>query len=210
MEYQRRKNFWFKRLDNIIVVFSFERPSNLVYFQFSIMPLFMPNPGYIYYTYGSRFNNIFPDVPILCGNSTETEEKNWSDRIIYHLKEDIVPFCCTISTADGMNCFFKLLYNLPAADGKMCNYMCCSNDNLILLQMYYSIFQKKYAESIALSENYISYLSSSNYYTTAIAQRKAADIQAIYNLLLKKKNNELSTLCEKWVAENLRFFHIPI
>ena len=205
--YKKRKTVLYRKCNDIIIVYAFERPSDLLYVQFCVIPLYAPNPGYVYYTYGGRFNNIFDDVPVLPGNASEAEKAEWSDIVIGHINNSIEPFCNAISSADGMNAFLKKTSCLSGTDWKMSKYINATPDNLILLTMYCSIFQREFPEALIAAKEYISDINNNGIYTAALASKKVKDVKEIISMLEGEQYDSLNELCSKWIRDNLELFH---
>lgn len=197
---KKGKNIFSLLKNDIIVIIGFEKPTNLLYIQFAIIPLFLPCPGYIYYSYGNRLNNAFLDVGILEKGSNQDTVQMFCKTIIHHIDNDLLPFAKSISYAEMLCAYMekrKRLFSFSSAT------IVCPPEKAERLVLYGYLYLKLYDKARKATNNYVRLIKTSKTYTEELKTKKLSECEEILELLSLKRNNEIAELIDKNIKDNL-------
>ena len=136
--FTKKRGTYFKFSNNIAFCISFQKPSDLVYVPFCLVPLYRPSTN-LYLTYGDRIGNRYPDrLPQLTGEANEESIITWCKLLQTILIDEIFPFFEEVATPE------KLLNYIERDPGKALKYLFCGPYHFAVLYMYTSLYLHKY------------------------------------------------------------------
>ena len=192
------------QIDDITVVISFERPTNQLYIQFALIPLFMPCDGYIFYDYGNRFHTMFSDCPALNRDATDQEVRSLCMSVIIHVEDELLPLAHKLSTASNL-CTFSESATRPFGRRYM-RFIHCPPEKLRYLFMYSSIYAGDYAKAHKAAKEYIRSVEKCSYLMEKLRNEKRSEGEEIIGLLETKQYSELRNRLNKNIETNLEMF----
>ena len=200
-----RRTFYL-RIDDILTVISFERPSGLLYLQFALIPLYLPCGGEVYYDYGSRFHNMFSDCPVLDRKASDQEIRLLCMSAIIHVKDDLLPFARSLSTAE------KLISFSESAAGSIkrrhTRYIRCTPEKIKYLFMYSSIYAEDYVKARKAAKDYVQSIDTCSYLTEKLRDERKSEGESIVVLLETGQYSELKERLNRTVSANLMMFDL--
>ncbi|MBR1811761.1 MAG: hypothetical protein IJ766_09015 [Clostridia bacterium] len=202
--FAKQKNKFFIKTDDMIFLIAFEKPSELLYLQFALIPLFVPCPGHIYYTYGNRLNNIFSDFPVFHVMSTESQLKAECDVAIQRIRENILPFTERISSAEKL--CDVLFDRLKRKDKIFSKYIFCDPVNLLRLQLYVCLYTENYGKCRLFASQYVEAIKGNQTYSRQLTEKKIAEIEQVTTDINEKKYDEINSMLRNNIRENLELF----
>ena len=206
--YKKHNNLYIRKVNDIISIYSFEKPNSALYIHYAIIPLFIPNPGFVYLTFGSRFNEMFSDVSINC-NLVGQEEIIWTKRVINHIYQDTEPFTNEVATLDGMERWMHRHNEFHIGD-RFCidRYFRCTSDEYISLELYYCIYKKNYSRAKKYAKKYISSIKAMKHYTEELKSTLTKDAENIIDLIEEEQYEKLDELCQNRISTNMTFYSL--
>ena len=136
--FSKKRGTYFKFSSNIAFCISFEKPSDLVYVSFCLLPLYIPT-AFLYLTYGDRIGNRYPDrLPQLTGEANEESIITWCKLLQAILLDEIFHFFKEIDTPE------KLLNYIEQDPRKAMKSLFCGPYFFSELYMYTSLYLHKY------------------------------------------------------------------
>lgn len=163
--------------DDIIGLIAFERPSDILYVQFAIVPLFLPCPGFIYYSYGNRLNAMYRDLPVILKSSSEEQIKAFCNLAAVYIKDDILPFLCEHSTAAALQKLARSWVGFLRHKNK--KYLFCNSEDSMRLLLYSSLCMRDYTNAQIIAKRYVSYVTGIKFYTKSLKEQKIYEVNQI-------------------------------
>lgn|GEM_PF-5482713 len=199
-----RQKFYLK-MNDIIVHICVECPSGLVYVWFAIIPLFLPCPGYIYLSYGNRFNHMFPDCHIIVKEAEDDVKQRYCGSLVFHYENDLLPIVQNLSTAKELFDYSsKVLKPFRRSYGR---YIRCTREDIKYLCMYSSLYAKEYLAAQKAAREYYQFVDKKvDYLIDELKEKLKAEAKTILDLLEKKQYDEIERMLEKNIQENLALF----
>jgi hypothetical protein len=203
---EKGKRLIYVQKNDVVAVLGFERPNEHLTLQFAMMPLFLPCPGFIYYSYGQKLNRLYPDLPWLHKNSSMTEIDEFCEQALLHIKDDIIPLIAGLSTAKAL-CEFaerRVRWHLPSKNNM---FLQCTPEHIRRLYMYSSLYIKDYQRALKAAHKYVAYLEHENL-SQEWGGRRIANTYSVFEMLREKKYMEIEELISVNVTENKRLFEL--
>lgn len=88
---RKGKRSFYLRKNDIIALFTFERPTGVLYLQFAVIPLFLPCPGHITFSFGRRLDSLFHDLPTITKEATKEQMQEYCALALEHIDHDVLP-----------------------------------------------------------------------------------------------------------------------
>ena len=190
--------------DDIVGLIAFERPSDILYVQFAVVPLFLPCPGFIYYSYGNRLSAMYRDLPTVLKSSSGEQIQAFCNLAIAYIKEDILPFMCEYSTAGALQKLAKKSTGFWGRRGK--KYLFCNQEDSMRLYLYSSLCVKDYTNALKIADKYVSFVHGIKYYTEALKEKKASEVKPILDALKEGNFDFLEQTLKTNREKNLALF----
>ena len=179
----------------------------MVYIQFAMMPLFLPSPGVIHFTYGNRLNNVFREVGVIASSAPSSEVDEWCNYAINHITMTVFPQIDLLSTADGICQYVEDSCNSVFQSTKKGDELIfCGTDQWLELYMYCKLYLKEYDQFMRAANQYVSAINSHNSYTHAIKSKKVQEVNDLIALVSKCEFNTLERQIYKWKSDNINLF----
>ena len=186
--------------DDIIGMIVLERPSDALYVQYAVMPLFLPCPGFIHYPYGNRLGNMYRVLPTVYKDSPDELIQTFCDLALNYIKIEILPFLYKHSTAASLNALVRSRFN------KNWKYFFCTPERRIQLLFYSSLCCKDYKDAFKYAKKYISSLQCAKYIMKAVKEERILPVRKIIEALEKGDYDTVDQILKTNREENLALF----
>lgn len=192
---RKGKRFFYLQIRDIIGLIAFERPTGLLYLQFAVIPLFFPCPGSIHYTFGSRLNTVYPDLPVLEKSADAEEINEFCSKASAYIRDDLMPLMERLSTAAALRDF--------SGNGhRDTKYIFCNPEQLRLLHLYSCLGVREYDSALDAAREYIGALADMNY-AEGLKAKKRKECEALISALTEKQYSVIEAALKKNAAENM-------
>ena len=208
--------FGFKRLTNklfyyrykdIMITICIECPTGLTYVWFSIIPLYMPCPGFIHFAYGNRFNTMYPDCHIIPKDAENHVIHEYCTSLLLHLKEELLPRAKRLATAKEL--YERSMRASKPFRGSDERYLMCDPERMRRLCLYSGLCAGMYQEAEKVAEKYIRHVRGScKYLSVESRNRRIEETEAILYLLKNKRYAEIEDMIRRNTEENLSLFNL--
>ena len=136
--YLYERGSFYKIRNHIAYCIYFSRPSDLVYVQLYILPLYMQTEEH-HITYGNRICSMYQkQLPTIHGNSNEEDIVTWCNILQDILCKDVFAFFDQIGSPE------KLLECLDSKPERIRRYLFCGDYRLKLISVYTCLYLQKY------------------------------------------------------------------
>ena len=186
--------------DDIIGIIALERPSDILYVQYAVMPLFLPCPGFIHYSYGSRMEYMYRELPIVHKDSSDELVNVFCYLVISHIKNEILPFLYKHSTAASLNALVRGWLNRNR------KYLFCTPEHRMSLRLYSGLCSKEYKDAIKIANKYISSVLGEKYIMEAVKEQNIAPVRKIIAALEEGDYDTVEQMLRTNREENLALF----
>ena len=194
-----KKNVFYRELNDVIVSFSINSPSNSVYLQFDIHPLYIPSDKVFYYRFGCRLNDMFSDLLYLHKDDEEQYVKTWCKCAKDHILNDLLPFGESISTAEGFRDYLRL--HRKQRDYNIIN---CSSVELNRFIVYLQAYLHHRFKAALISSKFFRCLFKSHYPPKG-KKEKCKEMISFIIAELFLSNRRVSLMFEKMKTDNRNF-----
>lgn len=200
---KKGRKLLFLRFQDIIGLFGFERPSGMLYLQFAVIPLYMPCPGFIYYSYGRRLTDLYADLPTLTRSSTEEEIQSFCFRAMLHITQDVLPFMENHSTAAALYAYAERRRRLFT---RVEPFIFCDPAHTLELALFSCLAAKDYDRARPAAKRYISHIRSCRYWTEDLKRSKLDAVAPLLSALDAEETDKIDAILEQNRAMNLALF----
>lgn len=195
------------RINDVIVLICFERPGAVLYSWFSLIPVFLPWPGYYYLSYGNRFNNLFSDVDTPTLNAGQESIEKFCKALLQHLDEDILPLLKGLSCAEDLCLFFETIANSHTQDGRS-RCFCAAPHSMKRLILYGYLYEKKYNKALNTAKDLHDYVDSEKYHP-AMKARIIKECEQIIEWITQEEYGQIEEIIAQNVKDNLGLLEKP-
>ena len=194
------RNFLF-RVDDALLLITFERPSSALYAWFSLLPIFYPWPGYFHFSFGKRFYTIFPDVDCPTKDANKEETEAFFRSLLKHVDGDILPVLKSFSKAEVM-CPFYVKTSEPnqLRQDPRYQYFGSRPENHLRIAIYGYLYLKQYDHALAAAEQLrqVSFAQFEQFQAKTLAE-----CDQIIAMIHEEKHKEIENMIEKNLSDNL-------
>ena len=201
---QKGKKTFYLRENDIIALFSFERPTGVLYLQFAILPLFLPCPGHITYSFGRRLESLFFDLPTITKSASEEQVRAYCVLAMEHIEHDVLPVIHQFSTAASLHAFAKK--RSRPFGGKSSKALFCTPQNALELFVYSSLYLKDYRNAEKAARRFDSFIRRYKYYTPELKEQILRRNDQILSLLDRLDYDAVEAIICCNIKENLSLF----
>ena len=195
---RKGKRFFYLQIQDIIGLIAFEKPTGLLYLQFAMIPLFFPCPGSIHYTFGSRLNTVYPDLPVLEKNADAEEINEFCGKVSTYIRDDLMPLMERLSTVAALRDF--------SGNGhRDTKYIFCNPEQLRQLHLYSCLSLRDYDSALDVAREYSGALAAMDY-AEGLKVKKRNACEALISALTEKQYSVIEAALRKNAAENLALF----
>ena len=192
----------YRRINDILVLVCFERPTGILHINFAILPMFLPCPGYIHFNYGNRFNTMFSDCPSLLKDAPEEEIRSLCTHVYYHMQDDLLPRAESLSTAEALLNYSKAAAK-PFGRNMYFRFIRATPDHIKELYMYSSLYTGEYKTAAKAAKEYIRYIDKRHRPASALRTKQKQRAEEILDLLDREQYPKIRELLQKNVSDHL-------
>ncbi len=197
---RKEKRTFYLVKDDIIGLIVLERPSDFLYVQYAVMPLFLPCPGYIHYPYGMRLGNMYRDLPSVYKDSSDELVQVFCCLVISHIKNEILPFLYKHSTAASLNTLVRSWFN------RNLKYLFCTPEKRMRLLFYSGLCIKDYKNAIKNANKYILSVLGAKHIMEAVKEQRISPVRKIIAALEEGDYDTVEQMLRTNREENLALF----
>ncbi len=201
---QKGKRSFYLRENDIVALFSFERPTGVLYLQFAIIPLFLPCPGHMTYSFGRRLESLFFDLPTITKGASEEQVQEYCALAMEHIKHEVLPVIHQFSTAASLHAFAKR--RSRPFGGKRSKILFCTPQNALKLLVYSSLYLKDYQSAEKAARRFDSSIRRYKYYTPELKEQILRKNDQILSLLDRMDYDAVEAIICCNIKENLSLF----
>ena len=201
---RKGKRSFYLRKNDIIALFTFERPTGVLYLQFAVIPLFLPCPGHITYSFGRRLDSLFYDLPTVTKEATKEQMQEYIVLALEHIDHEVLPVIHQYSTAASLNAFAKRRLRFFA--GNSTRMLFCTPQNALKLLVYSSLSLKDYPGAEKAAKRYGSYMHHCKFYTPSLKEQIISKNNQIIELLERKDYCAIESILDRNIHDNLSLF----
>lgn len=194
------------RMNEIIGLLAFERPTDRVNFQFAIIPLFLPCPGFIYYSFGRRLNHLYRDLPWIEKASSAEEVEEFCELAFSHIEKDIIPLLKTLSTAEGLFRFAKRR-TMHFRHSRQNLFIQCTPEHGRQLLLYCCLRIKDYKRAIPLARKSLAMIENDSH-MPPWKEQQLNEVRQVVEMLGESRFAEIEQKLEENVAKNIALFRL--
>ena len=203
--FQRKgRRILYTRKNDIIGLIAFERPTSILYLQFAIVPLFLPCPGFIGFSFGNRLESMGFGLPTITKESTEEEIDEFCWEAMWHIQGDLIPFMEQMSTATALCEFSK--NGIRPFRRRYTKYIFCNPEQLRQLYLYSSLYSHDYQGALDAAEKHISYVKKIKYYSKELKARKIGESEMLVSTIKNEEYARIDEMLKQNIEENLSLF----
>lgn len=201
---RKGKRSFYLRKNDIIALFSFERPTGVLYLQFAVIPLFLPCPGHITFSFGRRLDSLFHDLPTITKETTKEQMQEYCALALEHIDHDVLPVIHQYSTAASLNAYAKRRLRFLA--GNNTKMLFCTPQNALELLVYSSLTLKEYSGAEKAARKIESYIHRFKYYTPELKEQILSKNNQIIEILERKDYCAVESILDRNINDNLSLF----
>ncbi len=202
--HRKGKNLFFVQMNDVIGLVAVEKPTGYIYVQFAVVPLFLPCPGSIYYTYGRRLRDMYHDLPAVDSNSTEEQLNRFCKTAAQHIRQDLLPLLQALSTSTALRTYAEKQGKLFGKRGPQVFY--CTSEEMKYLHMYCCLYDRDYEEAMRAARKYALCVRKTKYWTEALKAKKIRESDQIIEMIHSASYQQIESMFERNRAENLSLF----
>ncbi|MDO5325649.1 MAG: hypothetical protein Q4G00_02895 [Clostridia bacterium] len=195
-----KKNAFYRELNDVIVCFLIDCPSNSIYLQFDIHPLYIPSDRVFCYRFGNRLNDMFSELSYLHKDDEEQNVKIWCECAKDHILNDLLPLAESISAAEGFRDYLRL--HRKQSDYNIIN---CSSVELNRFLVYLHAYLHHRVKAALISSKFFCCLFKSRYPPKGKKEKCKEMISFIITDLFYG-SRRVSLMFEKMKTDNRDFF----
>ena len=202
--HRKGKNLFFVQMSDIIGLVAVEKPTGSVYVQFAVIPLFLPCPGSIYYTYGRRLNEMYHDLPAVGSHSTEEQLNRFCRTAAQHIKQDLLPLFQALSTSTALRKYAEKQVKPFRKRGPRVFH--CTPEEMKYLYLYCCLYDRDYEEAMRAAQKYALCVRKTKYWTEALKAKKIQESNQISEMIHTAAYRQIETMFERNRADHLACF----
>lgn len=190
--YISMKNGFYRKQNSIAYFIEFEKPSNIIYLRYYIVPLYIPCNSK-YYSYGCRLRH-HGDLMSICADATSTAFENWNENTRSCLESIVFPFFNSIGSPEQLVAF------LECCDTTIKKHFACTDVQLLKLRVYTLFYCGKIEQGICIFHRGRILFDNCTYLTECVQKKNISEMESLV-FLAKTNTEELALLFKNTITE---------